>query len=336
MNANTTWNPGSDFPADGSPKLKLAHAIKCVNLAAQAEEWHPWQFRLADKFVELSAITGGALETADPEGRETMIQCGGALSQLKLALKRHGWLGRVELFPDMADPDLVARIHYGTGPASTAHDAALFKVMAQKRNKSATWSEPPVSPAMLEAIQSHGVGDKAWLEFSQCDASRERLIALAESDAGRPAVAGYQLAAPENSRGTHWTRPLLTFVVGAGDSHKFTVEPGDKRAGEMGVLAVIKTKTDDKHGWLATGEAQSRIKLQARALDLPSQVFNRVFKNRRIREVLRMSIGRKGFVQAIVGFGSQPAHWTGAAPEQPLPGRMFESETDFFSRIRPD
>lgn len=335
MSANTAIN-GSDFPVNGSARHKLAHAMKCASLTVATNDWRPWQFRLADQYVELSATPNPMSDTADSDDREMMIRCGAALFHLKLALKRYGCLGRVELFPDLAEASLVARIHCGTSTPGGAQDVALFETMARKRNKSSFWSEPPVSESVFETIQSAATGEKAWLEFSRCDASRDQLVALAESSAKMPAQAGYRVAQPEPSRVAQWTRPLLTFVVGAGDAKKFTVEPGQKRASEMATLAVIKTKTDDKHGWLATGEAMARVRLLARASEISSQVFNQAFQSRRLREVLRMSIGRKGFVQAIIGFGSQPAHWTAAASEQTVAGHMFEPDTDYASRIHRD
>lgn len=337
MSANTasTIN-GSDFPINGSARHKLAHAMKCAGFAVLTNDWRPWQFRLADQQVELSAAPNPSSAAADSDDREMMIRCGAALFHFKLALKRYGCLGRVELFPDLAEATLVARIHCGVSSPAAVQDVALFDAMARKRNKSTSWSEPPISESVLEAIQSAATGEKAWLEFSQCDASRDRLVTLAESNAKVPAVAGYRLAQTEPSRVAQWTRPLLTFVVGAGDAKKYTVEPGQKRASEMAALAVIKTKTDDKHGWLATGEAMARVRLLARTSEISSQVFDQGFQNRRLREVLRMTIGRKGFVQAIMGFGLQPARWTAATSERTAVGHMFEPDADYPSRIHRD
>jgi len=65
-------------------------------------------------------------------------------------------------------------------------------------------------------------------------------------------------------------------------------------------LAVVKTKTDDKHGWLAAGHAMARIILQAQALDLAWGFFNQPVRRRYAREALRTHIGHKGFAQVIL------------------------------------
>jgi hypothetical protein len=86
----------------------------------------------------------------------------------------------------------------------------------------------------------------------------------------------------------------------------------------MGSLAVVKTKTDDRFGWLAAGEIMVRARLEAQTLGVSCQVFDQAFCERRPRQELRNIIGRKGFVQAILGFGSQSV--TGAtASASPSP-----------------
>ena len=73
----------------------------------------------------------------------------------------------------------------------------------------------------------------------------------------------------------------------------------------MAALAVLKTKTDDRYGWLAAGEVLAQVQLEAARLNVSSHVFCQAFRARQTRQELRNIIGRKGFAQAIVGFGSQ-------------------------------
>jgi hypothetical protein len=67
-------------------------------------------------------------------------------------------------------------------------------------------------------------------------------------------------------------------------------------------LAVVKTKTDDKYGWLAAGQTMARAVLQAQAWGLPWAFFHQV-RRREAREALRLGIGQKGFAQVILRFG---------------------------------
>ena len=74
-------------------------------------------------------------------------------------------------------------------------------------------------------------------------------------------------------------------------------------ASPLATLAVVKTKTDDKHGWLAAGQTLARAVLQAQALGLTWAFLNPV-RRREAREALRTGIGHKGFAQVILHFGA--------------------------------
>ena len=337
MSANTAWNGSeSDFPAGGSVRQKLGHAVKCAGMAVSLDEWQSWQFRLADNQVELLADAGLVSEAVDPDGRELMIRCGAALFHLKLALKRFGCLGQVELFPEFDQSGLVARIHRGFSPDCGAQEVALFEAMARGRNAFASWNEAPVSEAAFELFESAMAGAKAWLEFSQCASSRNRLLEFAALGVKAPTPGNQPEAPPGNSRVAQWTRPLLTFIVRTGEAGPITVEAAGTRADQMAMLAVIKTKTDDKHGWLATGQAMARARLQARVSGISSQVFDQAFRSRYVREELRTSIGHKGFAQAIIGFGTNPATWTAVAPAWQSAGHDVVLEPAIPLRFRMD
>jgi hypothetical protein len=333
MSANTIWHGGeSDFPAGGSGRQKLGHAVKCAAMAASLDEWQPWQFRLDHNHVELSADASPA--SADPDGRELMVRCGTALFHLKLALKRFGCLGRVELFPEFGQPGLVARVHCGFSPDCGAQEVALFEAMSRNPNSSAAWNQAPVSESLFGRFEGAMAGEKAWLEFSQCKSSRNRLLEFAEFGVKAPVTGNPPETSPGSSRVAQWTKPLLTFIVRTGDSGQVSVEPAGPRAEQMEMLAVIKTKTDDKHGWLATGQALARVRLQARVSEISLQVFDQAFRSRYVREELRTSIGHKGFAQVLIGFGSHPAAWADTSLAQQAAIREDAPDTAFPSRSR--
>ena len=337
MSANTVWNGGeSDFPAGGSVRQKLGHAVKCAALAASMAEWRPWQFRLDDNHVELSADTSLASEAVDPEGRELMIRCGAALFHLKLALKRFGCLGQVELFPDLDRPGLVARVHYGFSPVCGAQEIAQFEAMIRGPDPFSSRNETPVSESIFELFENVVAGEKAWLEFSQCESSRNRLLEFAEAGIKTPIPENRLEPPARHARIAQWTRPLLTFIVRGNEEESVTVEPAGRRAEQMAALAVIKTKTDDNHGWLAAGRALARVRLQARASEISSHVFDQAFRSRYVREELRTSIGRKGFGQAMIGFGLNPSAWAATSLAQQPAIRKAAPDNAYPPRFRID
>jgi hypothetical protein len=73
---------------------------------------------------------------------------------------------------------------------------------------------------------------------------------------------------------------------------------------ESEALAVVKTKTDDKHGWVAAGQTVALLILTARAMGVSCTFFDHALRKAAVREELRTSIGRKGYAQAIAQLGA--------------------------------
>jgi hypothetical protein len=98
----------------------LEFALRYAALAPSEVKWQTWKSRLAETHLELMANDDPALEKMDPDGRESMIGCGAALLFARLALTHFGCLRRVALFPDLNQPQLVARTHLGFCPETGA------------------------------------------------------------------------------------------------------------------------------------------------------------------------------------------------------------------------
>src|ERR1019366_1916487 len=126
MSAISNWTvPDTEFPVNGTCRQKLGSAVKFAAMAWPNDRWQPWEFRTEDDFVELIARERPQTAKFDPEGRETTINCGAALQYLKLFLKHHRCLGRVELFPELDDPALMTRIHAGGNGERDAQESHL-------------------------------------------------------------------------------------------------------------------------------------------------------------------------------------------------------------------
>jgi hypothetical protein len=296
-----------DFPANGSPRQKLEFALKYAALAPTESHWQTWDFRVADTHLELMAKDDPALEVVDPDGRESILDCGAALLYLKLALKHFGCLGRVALFPDLGEPGLVARIHPGFCRERDAQEKLLFEAMTGSRANVSPLGETPVSETMLAALGRAAAGERGWLDFVQSEMSRQHVMKI--TLAGDQWWMNFESlrAQPTNAategHASRWSRPLFAFGGRNGDSWNWAADPVDQPAVSAATLAVVKTKTDDKHGWLEAGQTMARTVLQAQALGLSWAFFNPV-RHRQARSALRMGVGHKGFAQVILRFGS--------------------------------
>jgi hypothetical protein len=300
MNASAISSvTAGDFPASGSSREKLEFALKYAALAPTESGWQPWYFRLSDTYVELMIKNSPTQEAVDPERREFMIGCGSALLHLKLALKHFGCLGRLALFPDLGQPALVARIHFGLCGGQGAQERLLFEAMTENRANVSPLGETPISEAMLEALGHAAAGERGWLDFVQSEMS-------------------WQVIKTTLAVGRRWpdlpSRPRLQFTFTNRNVHSWDkeTEPIQRPGASAVTLAVVKTKTDDKHGWLEAGQTMARTLLQAQALRMSWAFFNPV-RRREAREALRIGVGHKGFAQVILQFGSRHIQmWNGA------------------------
>jgi len=279
-----------DLPAILLPRQKLESALNYAALAPTQDGWQPWFFQLGDNYLDLAIKKNPVRESVDPEGRQFLIGCGAALLYLKLALKHFGCFGRVALFPDLDRPALVARIHSGFSGNASAREQLLFSAIARSRAKDAPLPRTPMTESMLESLGQAAEGERGWLDFIQSEPSWQQVARIMPTDnrRGPNSVSRARLSLSFGGR-----------VIRCGYG---TVEPVQPSAGSTIALAVVKTKTDDKHGWLEAGQTMARTILQAELLGLSWSFYDPV-RRREAREALRTGVGHKGFAQVILRFG---------------------------------
>jgi hypothetical protein len=279
-----------DFPASISPRQKLESALNYAALAPTEDGWQPWYFQLADTHIELATKKNKVRESVDPEGRQFLIGCGAALFYLKLALKHFGCFGRVALFPDLDRPALVARIYSGFSGNATTQEKLLFSAIAKASDRDVALPETPMTEMMLAALGQAAAGERGWLDFVQSEPSWQQVARIMPTDDRRR---------PNSISGTRLSLSFGGRVIRCGNG---ALEPSQEAESSAIALAVVKTKTDDKYGWLEAGQTMARTILMAQALGL-SWGFCDSVRRRDAREALRMGIGHKGFAQVILQFG---------------------------------
>jgi hypothetical protein len=297
------------------------------------QEEGPLQVRLRAGLAELLVNPQGP----DPhtlDERESLIQCGSALFHLKLALRRFGSLGQLELFPDLDQLSLVARVSGEFHDLINTAKSVSIEGLSGKPGGAVGAGEVAVSDEILQRLSVAGANGKAWLVFSQCEASRKRLCEIeascelhpgsAKEETSRTVPAGASSMGAIRSAWVHFrTSPMASRLLGPSAPPKGQAPMSVERPENMAALAVLKTKTDDRYGWLAAGEVLAQVQLEVAKLNVSSHIFGQAFRARQTRQELRSIIGRKGFVQAIVGFGSQvalriPSLETSSMPHQAL------------------
>ena len=292
--------------------------------------------RLPTGIAELSVRTGGGSSSPFRDERGAMIQCGTALFRLKTALQSSGRMHQLELFPDLDQLSLVARISGEFNSAGVEAYPSTSNGFSENQPAASLARDEVVSTRALDCLVAVGSNRKAWLDLSQSEASRKRLCELATeyvaSGADREGNRGLTQAAPAVSArggalrfalGYLRASSMASLLLGAPRRAPEAAPDGRGESAErpenMVALAVLKTKTDDKYGWVAAGEALARVQLEAEKLNVSWRVFGQAFRTIHARQGLRNIIGRKGFVQAIVGFGWKPAFCQNSLGQEPAP-----------------
>jgi hypothetical protein len=281
---------------------KLQTALQEAASVSSQEHWQPWKFQVEDQFVELSLGTGSEEETA-ADWRERIIRCGSALQSLKLSLQRQGCLGGVKLFPELDQPSLVARVYLSEGGRYHEPEPLLFDLMTPGRFHPA--GDLPRLDTVLSLISHAVAGERCWLEIAHSQRSRERLLELARmneewlfqisgernelSSTKEPKTAGFN----------GWQKFILGVKLRSSLPAPETVNQVETPTAS-GTYAVLKTKTDDKYGWIEAGQTSTLLRETGRKLDVSCTFFNQVLRQPSVRQELRTSNGHKGFGQAIV------------------------------------
>jgi hypothetical protein len=181
--------------APGWLRAAVAHAT----LAPSSHDAQPWRFRVDGDTVELLADRMRRLPVVDPHDRELVIGCGAALLYLRLAIRNAGRLDVLDLLPDPARPDLLARVRVGAAYFPTREEEALFHAMPRRHSYRRPFDARPVGAAMLGALGAAAFVEGAMLDVTHTGAERESLGALVSAgDRRRAHVPAFALVSTDD------------------------------------------------------------------------------------------------------------------------------------------
>ncbi|PWS37878.1 nitroreductase [Falsiroseomonas bella] len=315
------------FAGFAEPASRLRFLLAYAVLAPSGHNTQPWRFRLRDDAtLEMLADRSRALPVVDPDDRELTISCGAALGNLRCAAAGLGEALAVEVLPDPADRDLMARIH-ALGPCPPAVGSApLLRAVTARRTSRQVYDPDPVpEPLRLAAISAAEREGDARLHWVEARRERHALaLLIAEGDRaqmGDPAFRG-ELATWIRSR--HSARrdglsaagfgmPDLLSGVAAMVLRRFDIGNGqaahDSTLAEGApALAVLATPGDTPRDWMAAGEALERLLLALTAGGLTASYLNQPIEVPWLRPRVAEAVGA-AMPQVLlrIGRGPKPA-----------------------------
>jgi hypothetical protein len=315
------------------PVLAPAEMAVVVATAARAPSVHntqPWRFRIAGDVIELHADPDRMLTQIDPTGREMMISCGAALFGLRLGLRQFGCVPAVQLWPDPAQPWLVARAWPDRHVAVNAVEAELLAAVPHRHTHRGPFTPGEVSPRLLAALAADAAAEGSELRFLEQPAQISDLARLVDL------AAAEQQASPEvvaETRG--WSRPAGSQArdgvparaargVGEPVAQRFRqrdfgqadrADLADEAGEPPAVTAVLATAADTADDWLRAGQALNRLLLRAATrwvfASLQSQPLESVRHREQVRDLLQLA----GQPQMLLQFGR--ANSASATPRRP-------------------
>ncbi|GLY38178.1 NAD(P)H nitroreductase [Amycolatopsis sp. NBRC 101858] len=300
---------------------------RAVSRAPSVHNSQPWQLLVRGTEVDLLERRDVELRRHDPFGRDRLLSCGAAVTNLELAVRALGRDCHVEYGDDVAATVTIGRPH-----ATPAREFALYKAIPRRRSYRHPFYPSPVPPAVRAAVAVAGEATGVHV------VTPGHLDRLAELLGFATRVLredrGYQRELEVWTAHTHgWsaigdgvpedalTRDALPV---AGLVREETPVPddvvlADRLAAEH--LLVVCTDGDTRADRLAAGAALQRAWLTATAKALAGSVLTQPLHLTGFRARLVSELALPGCPQAILRFG-YPAVPAAPSPRLPL-GELF-------------
>jgi nitroreductase len=321
------------FPTNGYASDQLDFLLNYAILAPSSHNTQPWLFRINAMDVELFADRRRALPVVDPQDRELTISCGAALFHLRVAAEYFGHRYRVELLPDPANRDLLARFHLGLSGETSSDDILLFHSLTKRHTNRQAFLADPVHQTVLDLLMESAKEESAWLRLVEGDEERgwlADLVAAADRKQWSDHAFREELARWLRTHPDRASDGLVVQSMGVKDWMAFMapllVRTFDRGGGEAAkdreialhspVLAVLGTEKDDVRSWLAAGQALASVLLHARSEDVWVSFLNQPIEVEETRQQLAAGLGLAGHPQLLLRLGYGPS--ASPTPRRPV------------------
>lgn len=321
-----------------------------IAMAARAPSLHntqPWKFRVQGDVTELLADSERQLRHLDPAGRELTISCGAALFGLRLGLRGRGYIPVVDLLPDLARPELLARVRADGRAAATAEEAELVAALPHRHTHRGPFTPGEVPARLLTALQLDAAAERSDLILVHDRAQVAGLARLTEL------AAAQQRADPEIAAElSRWVRPAGSTAKDGVPAAARTVQqaagavsdrgpghpgpsalvgkpatlrmpprdfgqPGTEAADCVppGATAILTTPGDTAADWLRAGQALQRLLLRAATRWVFASLQSQPLESPACRSEVRDLLGLAGQPQMLLQLGR--ANTALATPRRP-------------------
>ncbi|KOU36252.1 Acg family FMN-binding oxidoreductase [Streptomyces sp. WM6378] len=310
------------------------HLVRAAVTAPSLHNTQPWRFVSRGEEIWLFTDATRQLPLADPDGREMVMSCGAALFNLRLAMRRLGFLPDVRPYPVAGVASLLAHIRWGPYAPPSADEELMHQAMGHRHTHRGPFQRDPLSLPLIDELRFHARAEGAELLTLHGAADYERLAGLlraAETTQRADPCRAAELArwatrpcthrrdgVPPDAKPFH---PDSTAFAGRDYTGQASapVLPGSApiRAWDRsaGLIAVLATRHDDRQDWLRAGQALQRVLLYAAAHKAAAAFHTQPLELPSHRAEIRRTITLGRYPQMILRLGYRvPARSTARRP----------------------
>lgn len=299
---------------------ETASLARAISHAPSVHNTQPWAMETDIGSVELYERFDVSVPRHDPTGRDRVISCGAALTNLDLAVRMLGWHTDVSLFPAPEHPDLVARVRAANRAGVSATDAERFAAIFRRHSYRAPFALHPISRAHLRTLAAAttepGTQSRVIDPRTEC-APLAELLDYAGKVFRDDAAYQRELSA-WNPGPIGDTLPWGGLV--RADTHLPDTITLTERLMREAIL-VILTCDDTRRDHLLAGAAMQQVWLTAISEGLVASVLTQPLHLREVRAGLIERLQLAGYPQIFLRIGHPvPTNYASAQQEQAIRG----------------
>lgn len=317
-----------------------------VEAAVRAPSVHntqPWRFvagrnaseepRTIDVFGDRERLLG----VIDPDGRELHLSCGAAIELAYVRARSLGLSCAVQLLPEPADLDHLARVEIGAPEPATPEEVALGEAVAARHTDRGRFDDRPVPTEVVEKFRHVTSSLGAWIrildqpgdevttavllshadDLERTNPAYEHELSAWTRDEDRPADDGVPSSAlpstPTTERGSSYR--LREFDPTA-LKQEAPFSRDETPPPEHPLVLILGTPGDDPRSWLEAGRALARLLVTAAEEGISASPMTQVLEIQATREMLAHQLGLVGHPQILLRLGY--GHGRSTSPRRPV------------------
>ena len=308
-----------------------ARIVDAARHAPSVHNTQPWRFTSSPAGLDLWADRTRGLPVLDPDGRQLHMSCGAALLHARVAARALGMDTDVQLLPDPAEPDHLARLLLTPGAAAREHERVLADAIPLRHTSREAFAAQRLPEALVESLRLVAEREGARLRpVTSRDDLVELEVLLARADRAEEADPAYrqELAA--------WVRS--GHAEGSTDGIPGSALPHDAERGsslrlrdfrpeapapvadqppvaEHPDVLLLATEDDSPLSWLRVGQALGAVLLQGTEAGIAAQPLGQATDSVFARQQLRRALGLLGVPQLALRLG-YPTQAAAATPRR--------------------